>query len=398
MRIEIVTETFPPEINGVAMTLKRLADGMRDRGHRVGVVRPRQGKGDRGGVSDGLEHWVSRGVPIPGYAGLRFGWPAKRELRRLWAAHRPHVVHIATEGPLGWSAITAAKSLGIPVVSSYHTKFSSYSGHYNIGLARRLIARYLRLVHNRTSATLVPSTDSLRELSDDGYRNLLLLERGVDTELFTPQRRDSRLRSEWGCGNADPVVLYVGRLAKEKNLELLIAAYEAMKRELPQLRLVVVGDGPERERLQREHPQIRFPGPMLGENLARHYASADFFLFPSETETFGNVVLEALSSGLCVLAYDYAAAHRFIRSEVNGRTAPLGEREAFLRAARTLAEDVSSWGQARLAARESVLGRSWSSIVGQYETLLRRTIKKPISEPNLPDAPIDRQRVHRQGA
>ncbi len=376
MKLEIVTETFPPEVNGVAMTLKRIASGMIARGHDVGIVRPRQGREDRSGVFDALRHSVTRGFPIPGYSGLRFGWPSKGRLLREWGEFRPDLIHVATEGPLGWSAIQAARALDIPVVSSYHTKFSSYSGHYNIGLFRRQIGRYLRLVHNRTSATFAPSADSMKELYDEGYRNLYLLERGVDTELFSPTKRNDALRLEWDCAPADPVALYVGRLAKEKNLDLLIEAYRRMKRVLPRLHLVVVGDGPERERLERLHPQIEFAGTQRDEALARHYASADFFLFPSETETFGNVLLEALSSGLYTLSFDYAAASRFVRSGVNGRTVSLGDRMAFLDTASEIATLRSDWEATRRSARESVLGYSWNSIVAQYERLTDQIIAK----------------------
>lgn len=376
MKLEIVTETFPPEVNGVAMTLKRIATGMLERGHDVGIVRPRQGGDDRSGRLDGLRHSVTRGFPIPGYAGLRFGWPSRKRLTREWGESRPDLIHVATEGPLGWSAIQAARSLDIPVVSSYHTKFSSYSGHYNIGLLRRQIGRYLRFVHNRTQATFAPSADSMKELYDEGYRNLYLLERGVDTELFSPTKRDESLRSEWKCEATDPVALYVGRLAKEKNLDLLIESYEQMKAISPKTRLVVVGDGPERGRLQRLDPEIEFAGTQRGEDLARYYASADVFLFPSVTETFGNVALEAMSSGLYVLAYDYAAASRFVRSGANGRTVGFGNRVEFLKAAREIASNRGDWDEIRATARESVLGYSWSSIVAQYERLLDQIVAK----------------------
>ena len=376
MKLEIVTETFPPEVNGVAMTLERIASGMLDRGHDVGIVRPRQGGNDRSGYVEGLRHSVSRGFPIPGYAGLRFGLPSRKRFMRDWGEYRPDLIHVATEGPLGWSAIQAARNLGIPVVSSYHTKFSSYSDHYNIGFLRRQIGRYLRFVHNRTQATLAPSSDSMKELYDEGYRNLYLLERGVDTKLFSPMKRDESLRSEWKCEATDTVALYVGRLAKEKNLDLLIESYEQMKAISPSTRLVVVGDGPERGKLQRVCPEIEFAGTRRGEDLARHYASADVFLFSSLTETFGNVAIEAMSSGLYVLAYDYAAASRFVRSGASGRTVGFGNRMEFLKAAREIASNRGDWDEIRAAARVSVLGYSWNSIVEQYEQLLDQIVAK----------------------
>ena len=151
--IAFVTETFPPEINGVAMTVGRLVGGLRERGHRVRIVRPRQGKGDTGN-----EHELALpGLPLPGYAGLRFGLPAGRRLHREWRHSKPDLVHVVTEGPLGWSAVSAARRLGIPVTSGFHTNFDRYSLHYGLGWMRPAVAAYLRSLHRRTRATMVPT-------------------------------------------------------------------------------------------------------------------------------------------------------------------------------------------------------------------------------------------------
>ncbi|MEO1766909.1 glycosyltransferase [Thiobacter aerophilum] len=249
-----VTETYPPEINGVAMTVGRLVDGLRRRGHGVQLIRPRQHPADVPSDTQSLEEVLTPGLPLPRYDELRIGLPAGTRLKRLWRARRPDLVHITTEGPLGWSALKAARALGVPVTSSFHTNFHIYSRHYGFGWLKRPIEAYLRHFHNRTALTLVPTKAMRRELSQLGFRRLNVLARGVDTQLFTPQRRSDALRASWGARPDTPVVLYVGRLAPEKNLPLLLAAYDALRARRPDARLVLVGDGPLRPALARARP------------------------------------------------------------------------------------------------------------------------------------------------
>lgn len=363
MKFSLVTETFPPEINGVSMTLGRLVKGLGSRGMEVTVVAPR-----RAGREGSSTHQVVAvpGLPIPRYSELRFGLPAHRRLRQLWREERPELVHIATEGPLGWSALRVAEQLDIPVVSSFHTNFHSYGRHYGFGFLQAMVLRWLRGFHNRTRRTFAPSDDLIRLLSREGFQRLRLFARGVDTSLFGPHRRSGELRASWGAGPETPVVLYVGRLAGEKNIDLVVDAFRHMQHSLPQAKLVLVGDGPERARLQRLVPQAQFTGMQTGEALAAHYASADAFVFASITETFGNVVTEAMASGLAVLAYDYAAPGRFIRSGENGLLAPFDDPAAFKARAEHLAATVTTWRAMGRAARETMLPHSWDSIITSY--------------------------------
>ncbi len=366
MRISLVTETYPPEVNGVAMTLQRLVGGLVGLGHEMEVVRPRQGRADVAAAEERMVEWLARGGPLPGYDGLHFGLPSRSALVRRWRKARPDVVHVATEGPLGWSAVRAARALGIPVVSSFHTNFHSYGRHYGYGMFIRVALGWLRHVHNLTRRTFVPSRDLLSTLEGDGFRNLRILGRGVDTRLFDPARRSEELRRSWGAGPNTPVAIYVGRLAGEKNIPLTIQAFLSMREIVPELQLVLVGDGPERKNLEREHPEFHFAGLRRGEDLAAHYASGDVFIFASITETFGNVVTEAMASGLAVLAYDYAAPQQYIRHEVNGIKAPFDDSPAFVEAARKLARDRASWPRLRQAARETTLSVSWDAVVRGY--------------------------------
>lgn len=369
LHIALVSETFPPEVNGVANTLGRLCQGLRERGHRLQLVRPRQAD-DTAPNDDQL--LLTRGWPLPGYAGLQWGQSSLHKLLRRWQRNRPDVLYIATEGPLGLSALRAARRLGIPVVSGFHTNFQQYSDHYGFGLLTRLLTGYLRWFHNRSRLTLVPSPSQRLELQRRGFERLELLARGVDGQLFHPARRSAALRAEWGLGEDEIAVLHVGRLAAEKNLQLLTRAFRQLQRDLPQqrLRLVLVGDGPLRAQLQAELPEALFCGVQRGEALAAHYASGDLFLFPSLSETFGNVVLEALASGLAVVAFDQAAAAQHIRHGHNGALATPGDEAAFIESARWLLEDPESLRRVRLNARQHAGKQGWPAIVERFESLL----------------------------
>lgn len=366
--IELVTETWPPEINGVARTLEALVNGLRTRGHRVGVVRPRhQGGAD----THGLAELLVAGMGLPGYPGVRLGLPAGRELRRRWAEARPDVIYIATEGPLGHSALRQARRLGIPVVAGFHTNFDAYSSHYHMGLLRRPVEAYLRRFHNRATTTLVPSAEGRERLIQRGFQRLALLGRGVDTELFDPHRRSQALRAEWGAGPETPVALHVGRIAPEKNIEGLIDTFRTIRQRVPECQLVVVGDGPATERLAAALPELILTGPRTGRDLARHYASGDLFVFPSQTETFGNVVTEAMASGLAVVAFNRAAAGRYLRDGSNGRLVEPEDDTGFNTAAAELAADPEARARMGQAARETAQGIGWDAVIEEFENRLR---------------------------
>ncbi|MFJ9991644.1 glycosyltransferase family 4 protein [Pseudomonas putida] len=367
LRITLVSETFPPEINGVANTLGRLSEGLRARGHQVEVVRPRQASDAPGNSDDTL--LLCRGWPLPGYPGLQWGEVSMHKLWRRWRRLRPDVLYIATEGPLGLSALRAARRLGIAVVSGFHTNFPQYSGQYGLGLLARLLTHYLRWFHRRTATTLVPSASQRLELERRGFERLALMARGVDAQLFNPARRSQALREQWGLGADDIAVLHVGRLAAEKNLALLLPCMQALQKSYPQrrLRLIVVGDGPLRNQMQQQFPDAVFCGVQRGEALAEHYACGDLFLFPSLTETFGNVVLEALASGLAVVAYDEAAAAQHIRHGHSGALAMPGDQPAFIDAACWLLEDTETLRRVRLNARQHASRQGWQAIVEEFE-------------------------------
>lgn len=367
LRIAVVTETYPPEINGVAMTLGRFVRALQAREHQVQLIRPRQSPADVPVEESNLEQVLQPGVPIPRYSGLKMGLPAKSTLRRIWSVKRPDVVHVVTEGPLGWSAVAAARTLRIPVATDFHTNFHSYSRHYGLGWLKRPIAAYLRRFHNQAQVTMVPSLTIRRDLEQAGFRNLEVVARGVDTQLFDPARRSQALRSSWGVGEKGLAVLYVGRVAPEKNLDLLVQAHRTIAKVRPDARLVVVGEGPALTALKAAQPDIIFCGARRGEDLATHYASADLFLFPSLTETFGNVLLEAMASGLASVAFDYAAAAEHVRHGHNGLKAPYGDNGEFIAQALRLSQDETMRRSIGAHARLTALDLSWERIFVQLE-------------------------------
>ena len=379
--IALITETFPPEINGVANTLGRLVDGLRARGHRLQLVRPRQG-GDDGRKSD-QQLLLTRGWPLPGYPGLQWGQSSLHKLLRHWQRQRPDVLYIATEGPLGLSALRAARRLRIPVVSGFHSNFQQYTGHYGIGLLTRALTNYLRWFHNRSRMTLVPSASQQIELQRRGFERLALLARGVDSQLFHPGKRCTTLRSSWGLSEGDLAILHVGRLAAEKNLALLVKSFRTLQQAHPQqrLKLIMVGDGPQRASLQQQLPDALFCGLQRGEALAAHYASGDLFLFPSLSETFGNVVLEALASGLGVVAYDQAAAAQHIRHGHNGALAVAEDEQGFIEAASWLLEEPESLRRVRLNARQHASRQGWEAIVELFEQHLHSALTPALALP-----------------
>ena len=329
LHIELITETYPPDVNGVALTVQSLEQGLRTLGHRVTLVRTEQAEDS---VRPNPDLMLVAGAPLPRYPGLHFGLPAGRRLQARWQAHRPDAIYIATEGPLGWSALAAARRLGIPVATGFHTRFDDYVGRYGAGFLSPWVFSWLRRFHNRGDATLVPTLELHRQLQAQGFQKVRRLGRAVDTRQFHPGWRDAALRERWGLAEDDIAVLSVGRLAAEKNLGLTVKAFRELQSERPSAKMILVGDGPSRGELQAANPDIIFTGVQRGDELSRHYASADLFLFSSLSETFGNVTLEAMASGLATIAFDYGATREHLRHGEHGAAVAFGDELEFIRA------------------------------------------------------------------
>jgi glycosyltransferase involved in cell wall biosynthesis len=323
MRLALVTETFPPEVNGVARTLGRWVESFRGRGHDVRVIRPRQ-------PGEAAAEDRVHGVSLPFYQQVRFGVASPAKAYSLFQRLRPDLIHVATEGPLGWSALMAANWLGIPVASSFHTNFDHYAAHYGFVGVERLAFAYLRWFHNQTLVTLVPSQATRRRLLRDGVERVEIWSRGVDAKLFDPAHRDESLRRSLGLGPDGVLLVYVGRLAPEKNLTALLQAFERLRAATPagrceRLKLALVGEGPLSAGIEAaRQPGVVLAGMRHGPDLSRWYASGDVFAFPSLSETFGNVVLEAQASGLPVVGFDCEGVNERVTSEADGLLVKVG--------------------------------------------------------------------------
>lgn len=354
-----------------------MVTGLRTRGgYHVQLVRPRQLAREKARREDNFQEHLVNGLTLPFYKEVRLGFPQYNALKRLWKKQRPDIVQIVTEGPLGYSAMKAAKKLGIPVISDFHTNFDQYSRYYRLSGFFNLAKRYLRHVHNQTLVTLVPTRELQQQLSANGYTKLGILDRGIDVERFNPQRRSDTLRTQLGIRPEQLLVTLVSRMSPEKNLDLAFSAFRAIQQHVPDARFLLVGDGPERKRLQEAHPDCLFVGMQTGVDLAEHYASGDLFLYPSTSETFGNVVLEAMASGLPVVTFDYAAAHEHLRSGINGMGIPLDDNAAFIEASIALALDPNLRRTQGQAAHQTALGLSWEKVVERLHHTIQTVLRE----------------------
>jgi len=361
MRVCLVTETYFPQVNGVSRTLGQLVRVLTEGGDVVQVIHP-----DYGEAAGHQTHLV-RSVQLPFYKELYLPLPPFGGVRKAIDVFRPDVVHLATEATLGLSVLRHVLARKIPTVSSFHTNFDQYSSHYRVGFARGTIWRYLRWFHNRTRETYVPSRATIADLEARGFERLVLWPRGVDASLFSPDRPGRlAVRASLGFQPDDVVVAYVSRIAPEKNIGYLADALALVQKVRPDVRLLFVGDGPARPDLERRMgPNARFVGYRTGADLADHYAAADVFAFTSLTETFGNVVLEAMASGLPVVALRAGGVGDTVRP---GETGTLVEPDAppseFADAVIRLIDNPLLRRRTSEAARAYAQSQSWDEIMG----------------------------------
>ena len=282
MKILLVTDAWHPQMNGVVRTLDTTVTTLRDRGHTVEVIAP----------SDG--YWT---MPLPTYPDIRLAPFAKRDVERRIANFGPEAVHIATEGPLGQAARSLCLRWGMPFTTSYHTKFPEYIKARVPFVPMSLTYKFVRNFHNKGGCTMVTTPSMAEFLKEKNFTGLGVWARGVDTDTFHPDKR-STPGSETDVYRdlPRPVHVNVGRVAVEKNIEAFLDL------DLPGSK-VVVGDGPQLEELKKRYPDIRFTGAKFGDELAQHFADADVFVFPSLTDTFGLVIIEAMATGTPVAAY-----------------------------------------------------------------------------------------------
>jgi glycosyltransferase involved in cell wall biosynthesis len=374
MRICLASDTFLPEVNGVTTVLAVMRDGLRRRGHEVLVLAPSYG------VLTEDEHEVRRlrAVPCPGYPQVRLSCPWGRGLHRVLERFAPQVIHAATEGPLGLFARRHAVRRRVPLVTSFHTDFPRYAGHY---LGRGAIApvrRYLRWFHAAARLTQTPGQGSRAELASLGLARVALWGRGVDTDFFRPDRRSDRRRQELHAGQDRIVVLHAGRLAVEKDVDTLVAAFRLARSRLGDRALfVVAGDGPRAVAVRAALSWALHFGFLPRETLADLYADSDIFVFPSPTETCGLVALEALASGVPVVGSDAGGVPDNLREGITGRIVPAGNAPAFAQAVVELAQDPVQRHAMRQAARAFALGRDWSRELDELEACYESLAASP---------------------
>lgn len=359
MRVAIITESFPPDVNGVAHTVLRVAEQLTRRGHEPLVIAPRPPRGTR--QVGPFPYPVVRvpAVPLPGYPSFRLGLPGRRVAAAL-TEHGTEVVHLASPVFLGAHGARVARRLRLPVVAVYQTDLPAYARAYRLGHAGEAFAwHWLRRIHNSAGRTLAPSTVTATGLLGHGMRDVWLWGRGVDTVRFDPARRSKQLRDELAPGG-ELIAGYVGRLATEKRVELLagVAAMDGV-------RLVIVGAGPAGGMLRQALPGALFLGERRGDELASIYASLDMFVHTGPYETFGQTLQEAAASGLPVIAPAAGGPLDLVDDAVTGYLVPPGDGHALTGAVARLAADGELRGKFGAAGRRKVQGRSWSALTDE---------------------------------
>ncbi len=383
MRVALVSEAIPPQTNGVVTTLSRLVAHLGARGHEVLFVGPRYAENaGRPGLVD------VPAMPLPLYPEVRIALPFWHAAFAAVDRFGPDLVHVATPATLGWAAIRHARRRDYPLVSSYHTNLTAYSLYYHLGPFVPFAWRYLRWFHNATRRTYCPTPAVQAELLAHGIERTELWPRGVDTSRFSPAHRAAALRRHYGFAERDVVLLYVGRLAREKDLDRLLAAYASLRPTHAALRLLVVGDGPDRARLERQHAGggVVFAGYQEGDALSRHYASADLFAFPSRTETFGNVVQEAMASGLPVVAVAAGGVRDVVKAGRTGLLADADDPADFARLIASLLGDPARRRELSRAGREAALAASWSVVLDRLLASYAAVVAE--ARARTPDRPV----------
>lgn len=365
MRIALLTETFLPDVNGVVTTLCRLLDHLQARGHEALLFAPEGAPCSYAGA----EIVPLPGMPLPIYPDVKLTPPQLGMTSRL-REFKPDLLHLAGTMLLSPAGCAAAQRLSLPLISVYHTDWPAYTVHYGMGWLRGLAYHYLRLIHDRCVLTFCPSQATFQDLRTHGFRRLRVWGRGVDTTMYHPCHRSEAWRASVGAQPGETVLLYVGRLANEKRLDVLVRA-------LPQLRnvrLVLVGDGPARPDLERQFAgmPIHFTGYLRGEALATAYASADTFVFPSDTDTFGQVIQEAMASGLPVVAARAGGAIDLVDEGQTGLLAEAGNVADFVNHMTWLIANPSQRHAMGIAGRTKAEQRSWGRVMDDMVTYYER--------------------------
>ena len=371
MRIAYFTESLYPLVDGVSRTLARLFDTLTDRAVDFRVFSPF--------VPDGSVRWRDRVYPVryvrfPPYPDYRVSLPGGAAVKRELERFAPDLIHVVSPTPMAIWAQRWGRRHGVPVVSSFHTHFVSYFRYYGVPWLEGFGWRTLRRFYGKCERVYAPSWSIVRELEGEGIRNVELWSRGIDASAFSPGHRDEALRAKLGVGDGLPLILLVSRLVKEKDLADLVGVERILRERGTPFRLALVGDGPMRAELEADLPHAYFPGHQAGEALARWYASADVFIFPSTTETLGNVVLESLASGVPAVVVDRGGPQDLIEDGVTGFIARANDVEDIADRVETLLRDAALRARMGEAGRKAAAERDWAAINGRLLESYRKLL------------------------
>ncbi len=357
LRVALVTSSYAYIQDGVALTLNRLVTFLEGRGVEVLVFTPTS---ERPTFAYPGEVVSVASIPVPLRPEYRLALGLPKAARERLEAFAPDIIHVAVPDILGHQALALGDKLGVPVVASYHTRYETYLSHYGLGLMTDFVGERISAFYRRCREVYVPSESMAEALAaNGGAGEVRLWTRGVDTERFDPAKRSADWRRAHGVGDGEVVVLFASRLVREKRLGTLVDMFERLNAAGVGHRAVIVGDGPERGALEAALPGALFLGFLTGEDLPRAYANADLFVFPSDTETFGSVTLEAMASGLPTLCSDATGSRSLVEPGVTGFLEPADSGEAFFARAKTLIEHADLRRAMSVAARARSLRFSW---------------------------------------
>lgn len=375
LRVVLITGSYNYIRDGIALTLNRMVEYLEAHGVRVLVIAPTA-------KTPAFAHkgrlFPVPSVPLPARPEYRLALGLSGRARQELEAFRPDIMHIAVPDLLGYRALRFGQRTKLPIVASYHTRYENYLTYYGLGALHRPVSAYLKWFYGSCRELYAPSASMVETLQADGISTQIRLwSRGVDTESFHPARRSSAWRSKHGVADDELVICFVSRLVREKELDTVVDVLKGLQRFNVAHRSVIVGDGPDRSVLENRLPDSVFTGFLVGDELAQAYASSDIFLFPSDTETFGNVTLEAMASGLVTVCADACGSRSLVVPGVTGFLAKPRHSQEFVEYIQRLANDAALRDQMRAAARQRSLEFSWDGAMAKLLSYYRALLGAP---------------------
>lgn len=359
MKIAIFTDTFVPDVNGVAKTLKRYTEYLENNGHSYIVFAPESTVETK--FSNHIHRFSS--LPFFLYPECRLALPKLHQIKAELHQFNPDLIHIATPFNMGLCGLHYAKKWNIPLVGSYHTNFDQYLSYYDLQLLSRFFWKYMHWFHKNFQKIFAPSEETMNELKRKNFKNLSLWKRGVDCSVFSPSHSDSEVKKSYSIDEDSYLLTYVGRLAPEKDLKSILKASEHPLLSGKKIHWLVVGDGPMKSYLESHSPSnMTIAGYKKGEELSAIYASSDLFVFPSPTETFGNAALEALASGTPVIGVNSGGVKNVISHGQTGFLGTPNDPDELAEHISFLLENSDIRNKFASNARAYALSQSWETI------------------------------------